>query len=159
MPNSCVPAMATGGACSQNLSCSRQTQATIATNATGDTAIAASMPHTTLSVPRSCVVALSLDAACSQSVCCSHYTQTANTTSTIGTQCSLTSLISAGSQTKSGLAALEVNNTQVGDSGASDNNTTSRDGADILAELSPHTSSSGRHSGNTGYAVLHEVSQ
>ncbi|XP_077545355.1 uncharacterized protein LOC144158373 isoform X2 [Haemaphysalis longicornis] len=150
MPNSCVPAMATGGACSQNLSCSRQTQATIATNATGDTAIAASMPHTTLSVPRSCVVALSLDAACSQSVCCSHYTQTANTTSTIGTQCSLTSLISAGSQTKSGLAALEVNNTQVGDSGASDNNTTSRDGADILAELSPHTSSSGRHSGNTG---------
>ncbi|XP_077545331.1 uncharacterized protein LOC144158353 isoform X2 [Haemaphysalis longicornis] len=60
------------------------------------------MPHATLSMPRSCVVALSLDAACSQGVSCSHYTQTAITTSTIGTQCSLTSLISAGSQTEAG---------------------------------------------------------
>ncbi|XP_077545319.1 uncharacterized protein LOC144158350 isoform X5 [Haemaphysalis longicornis] len=107
------------------------------------------MPRTTLSMPSSCVVALSLDAACSQGVSCSHYTQTAITTSTVGTQCSLTSLISAGSQTKAGFAALEVN-TQVGDSGASDNSTTSRDGADISAELSPHTSSSSRHSGKTG---------
>ncbi|XP_077545517.1 uncharacterized protein LOC144158485 isoform X3 [Haemaphysalis longicornis] len=108
------------------------------------------MPHTTSLMPISCVAALSLNAACSQGVSCSHYTQTAITTSTIGTQCSLTSLISAGSQTKAGFAALEVNNTQVGDSGASDNSTTSQDGADILAELSPHTSSSSRHSGKTG---------
>ncbi|XP_077545086.1 uncharacterized protein LOC144158234 isoform X5 [Haemaphysalis longicornis] len=172
MPRSCVVALPLDAACSQGVSCSHYTQTAITTSTIGTQCsltslisagsqteagfgggtakTTASMPHTTLLMPISCVVALSLDAACSQGVSCSHYTQTAITTSTIGTQCSLTSLISAGSQTKAGFAALEVNNTQVGDSGASDNSTTSRDGADISAELSPHTSSSSRHSGKTG---------
>ncbi|XP_077545081.1 uncharacterized protein LOC144158232 isoform X8 [Haemaphysalis longicornis] len=110
----------------------------------------ASMSHTMLSMPRSCVVALSLDAACSQGVSCSHYTQTAITKSTVGTQCSLTSLISAGSQTEAGFGVLEGNNTKVGDSDVSDNFTTSPDGADISAESSPHTSSCDRHAGNAG---------
>lgn len=49
-------------------------------------------------------------------------------------------------------AALELN-TQVGDSIASDNLTTSRDDADFSAELNPHTSSSDPHAGNAGWVM------
>ncbi|XP_077545100.1 uncharacterized protein LOC144158240 isoform X5 [Haemaphysalis longicornis] len=111
----------------------------------------ASVPHAvTSSMLSSCVPAKSTDEACSQDVSCSQQTQAAIATSAMGTQCALTLLINGSSQTEQELSVLEVNYTQVGDSGGLDRFATSRDDADISAEPSRHTCSCDRHIGNAG---------
>ncbi|XP_077540830.1 uncharacterized protein LOC144153060 isoform X3 [Haemaphysalis longicornis] len=94
------------------------------------TMLIAGIPRAVTSVmPNSYVSAISMGGPCSQAVSCSRQTQATIATSAIGTQCALTLLISASSQTEQ---ELPVDDAEAG--APLDKHRASRGGADLAGK-------------------------